>query len=354
MGINGWILDLSNIAVHKAAGGREASWDRVASVVSLLKARGDFDVSGVADRSLFYRLDERGQSALRSWQQNGRAVIVPWADAEICERLSDEPNLHVVSNDNFRGLRRDFPVLQGLDRIWSFRFEPQLAVARRSLAPLGEADISRAEEDEDRTPKRLGTPEGKLLLAREWRCMNPACPWSAHASIEVLPVNDRGRAVCPDCDTTLADAGPAKATRAVKVVVDGNVVERIPIAGGITLTLGRGSGSCRIDVRDLLSAEESDRVSRYHLAVRNLNGRVLVEDLDSSNGTIIRRSDGTEFRLEPGRKQILEEGDLACVTQRLHVSPSGLRYPRGIHAAEQHSSEVPGVTRRVAPPDSTG
>jgi hypothetical protein len=354
MGIGSWILDLSNIATHRTAVGREASWDRVAAVVSLLKARGDQDVSGVADRSLFYRLDEHGQSALRSWQQNGRAIIVPWADAEICQRLSDESDLHVVSNDNFRGLRRDFPVLQGLDRVWTFQFEPQLGLIRRPLAPLGEADISRAEEDEDRTPKRLGTPEGKRLLAREWRCMNPECPWSAHPAIEVLPVNDRGRAVCPDCDATLADAGPAEATRAVKIVVDGNVVERIPIAAGITLTLGRGSGPDRIDVRDLLPAEESERVSRRHLAVRNLNGRVLVEDLESSNGSVIRRSDGTEFRLEAGRRQILEEGDRACVTRRLHVAPSGLRYPRGIYTAEQPSSVVAGVTRRAIPPDSRG
>lgn len=349
----GWILDLSNIAMHQVAGGREASWDRVAAVVSLLKARGDGSVDGVADRSLYYQLDERGQSALRAWQQSGRAVIVPWADAEICQRLSDDPDLHVVSNDNFRGLRRTFPVLQGFDRIWSFRLEPEPAITRRSLAPLGEADISRAEEAEDQTPKRLGTPEGRRLLAREWRCMNPGCPWSARHSIEVLPANDGGRAVCPDCDATLADAGPAEATRAVKIVVNATTVERVPLPAGVTLTLGRGAGPDRIDVRGLLPTDESERVSRRHLALRNLNGRILVEDLGSSNGTTIRRADGDEFRLESGRKQILNEGDSASVSKSLFVAPSGLRFPRGFYEAEQNLAEVPGVTRLVLPPNST-
>ena len=349
----GWILDLSNIAMHQVAGGRGASWDRVAFVVSLLKARGDGAVDGVADRSLYYQLDERGQSALRAWQQSGRAVIVPWADAEICQRLSEDPERHVVSNDNFRGLRRTFPVLQGFDQIWSFRLEPEPAITRRSLAPLGEADISRAEEAEDQTPKRLVTPEGRRLLTREWRCMNPQCPWSVRHSIEVLPVNDGGRAVCPDCDATLADAGPAEATRAVKLVVNATTVERIPLPVGVTLTLGRGAGPDRIDVRGLLPTDESERVSRRHLALRNLNGRILVEDLGSSNGTTIRRADGEEFRLEAGRKQILDEGDSAIVSKSLSVAPSGLRFPRGFYEAEQNLAEEPGVTRLVPPPNST-
>lgn len=348
----GWILDLSNIALHQVGGGREASWDPIATVVTLLKLRGNKAVLGVADRSLYHRLAERGQSALRSWQQAGRAVLVPWADAEICQRLSDEPGLHVVTNDNFRGLRRMYPVLQGLDRIWGFRLDPEPTVWKRSLAPLGEAEISRAEEAEDQTPKRLGTPEGRRLLAREWRCMNPGCPWSARHSIEVLPVNDGGRAICPDCDSTLADAGPADATRAVKVVLHGNTVERIPLAGGMSLVLGRGTGKDRIDVRGLLSADEADRVSRRHLLVKNLNGRILVEDLGSSNGTTIRRGDGTEFRLEPGRKQILDEGDLASVAKALSVAPSGLRFPRGVYETTQAFADAPGVTRLVLPEQS--
>jgi hypothetical protein len=79
----------------------------------------------------------------------------------------------------------------------------------------------------------------------------------------------------------------------------------------------------------------------------------LVEDLGSSNGTTIRRADGEEFRLEAGRKQILDEGDSAIVSKSLSVAPSGLRFPRGFYEAEQNLAEEPGVTRLVPPPNST-
>lgn len=330
MTIGQWLLDLSNVATVPGTGGREARWGRVNHLVQLLMREHEAPVFGVADRSLHYgKLDEMGKQRLREWQNRGMALLEPWADPALCERAAERPDAHIVSNDNFRGLRRMYPVLQGFDRIWGFRLDNGPSVHRRTLAALGEAEVSRAEEDEERTPKRLRTATGIRILEWEWTCINQACAWSSFPVIEELPANTDGIATCPECRERLERAGRAEATRAIKVVVDGQAVERVPVPASTALTVGRGEGPMRIDVRSVADRDDARRVSRDHLRVSNMNSRVLIEDLGSTNGTVVERADGTRFALDPGRRLVLEEGEQAILTARLAIHVSGRRFPRG-------------------------
>jgi hypothetical protein len=329
-GVGLWVIDLSNVAVVPGTGGRDADWDRVELLVSLLRLEASAQVFGVADRSLYYgRLDERGRTALRAWQSRGRALLEPWADPAICERAGQHDGVHIVTNDNFRGLRRMFPFLQGFDRIWGFRLDERPSVFRRALAELGDAEISRAEEDEERTPKRLRTATGMRLLAREWQCVNQVCTWSDFSAIEELPLNRDGTAACPSCEKPLQDAGAASSTRAIKIGVLDEVVERAPVPLGASVTLGRREGRFRIDLRGMAPTGEAQRVSREHLSVFNMNSRILVEDLGSTNGTVIEREDGGRFVLAPGRKLILTENERALLAPSVWIGVSGRQYPRG-------------------------
>ena len=326
-----WVIDLSNVAVIPRSGGKRADWNRVEVLLSLLRQEAHAPVFGVADRSLYYgRLDERGRIALRDWQRQGLALLEPWADPAICERAGQQAHAHIVTNDNFRGLRRMFPFLQGFDRIWGFRLEDRPSLFRRALAPLGDAEISRAEEDEERTPKRLRTATGMRLLAREWRCVNSHCKWSDFSAIEELPVNRDGIAACPSCDEVLQDAGEASSTRAIKIGVLDEVVERAPVPLGASVTLGRRGGRFRIDIRGLTHPEEGQRVSREHLSISNMNSRIMIEDLGSTNGTVIERASGERFVLEPGRKLILGEKERAILAPSVWIGVSGRQYPRGL------------------------
>lgn len=344
--IRSWVVDLSNVAVVPGTGGGHADWARVDLLVSLLRQEADVRVFGVADRSLYYgRLDEAGRTALRGWQSRGLALLEPWADPAICERATEQPGCHIVSNDNFRGLRRMFPILQGFDRIWGFRLDDRPAVYRRELAAIGDAEISRAEEDEERTPRRLRTATGMGLLAREWQCLNNRCEWSDFSAIEELPLNRDGVATCPSCDEPLQDAGAASSTRAIKIGVGDDVVERAPIPLGASVTLGRGEGRFRIDVRDLAPVDEAQRVSREHLSVSNMNSRVMVEDLGSTNGTIIERENGEKFVLEPGRKLILTENERAHLAPSVWIGVSGRQYPRGYVVGTKAGLPEPQPTR---------
>lgn len=345
-GVGVWVIDLSNVAVVPGSGGRHADWARVDLLVSLLREHADARVFGVADRSLYYgRLDEHGRASLREWQSRGSALLQPWADPAICECATDQDDAHIVSNDNFRGLRRMFPVLQRFDRIWGFRLDERPSVFRRELAALGDAEISRAEEDEERTPKRLRTATGRQLLAREWRCVNGNCTWSDFSAIEQLPLNRDGTAVCSSCEEALEDAGAASSTRAVKIGVLREVVERAPVPLGASVTLGRGEGRFRIDLRGLIPTEEAQRVSREHLSISNINSRIMVEDLGSTNGTIIERETGDRFVLEPGRKLILGENERALLAPSVWIMVSGRRYPRGQVVGAEDGPSEPQPTR---------
>lgn len=347
MNVDEWLLDLSNVATVPGTNGREARWERVDEVVRLLMAQQHAPVFGVADRSLYYgKLDEAGKRRLREWQSRGRALLEPWADPALCERATDRPDAHIVSNDNFRGLRRMYPILQGFDRIWGFKLQNDISVHRRALASLGEAEISRAEEDEERTPKRLRTGTGLQMLEWEWMCTNPACPWSSFPAIEELPVNVDGTATCPQCREPLNRGGRAEATRAIKVAVDAQVVERVPVPVSAALMVGRGEGPMRVDVRAMADPEDARRVSRDHLQIRNMNSRVLIEDLDSTNGTVVERANGERFELGPGRRLVLEEGEQALLTPRLAIQVSGRRFPRGpVGGLSVASLPDPGATR---------
>jgi hypothetical protein len=345
-GVGLWVIDLSNVAVVPGPGGRHADWDRVDLLVSLLREQANARVFGVADRSLYYgRLDERGRTALRDWQSRGWALLEPWADPAICERASQQDDAHIVSNDNFRGLRRMFPVLQGFDRVWGFRLDERPSLFRRELAALGDAEISRAEEDEEQTPKRLRTATGRQLLAREWQCVNGNCAWSDFSAIEELPLNRDGAAACPSCEEPLQDAGAASSTRAIKIGVLDEVVERAPVPLGASVTLGRGEGRFRIDVRGLAPTEEAQRVSREHLSISNVNSRIMVEDLGSTNGTVIERESGEKFVLEPGRKLILGDNERAHLAPSVWIGVSGRRYPRGHVVGAESGLPEPQPTR---------
>ena len=345
------ILDLSNIATIPSTDGKRAEWWRVEAAVAEFRrsVSGQVQPYGVADRSLRHKLSDSDRATLESWQRTGRAELPDWADPVICELVEKYPEASIVSNDYFRGLRREFPFLQGFDRIYQHEVvaRNQASLRRVRLSRLGEAEISRAEEDELRTPLRLNDSDGARLLRFEWACDDPDCFWSSYPAIETLPYNERGRARCPECDSDLRQAGRASETRQLKLSTGGRTFERIPVTDGARLVVGRASGRSAIDVRRGLGEDQVDRVSREHLAVENRSGRVVVEDLGSTNGSIIRRADGTPEPLHPNKRLALQIGEAVILGGVLNMEISGRRFARGSYLGSD--TQRPASETRLAP-----
>lgn len=327
------ILDLSNIAVEPGTNGERASWRRVEDTLAVW--RSDFDARavfyGVADRSLLHKLDKAGTDELRGWQRAGRAQIVPWADPIVCELAERSLRAFVISNDNYKGLRGRFPYLQGCDRFYSVEFSamgtPHLR--QRRLAVLGAEMISAAREDEDKTPFHLREAEGQALLRFEWACVDALCVRSVLPALEELPFNDHGVAKCPGCGGDLRKVALAKSTAELKLVVDGNEVERIPLSDGAAVVIGRGAGPAIVDVREFMAEEAVGMISRRHVEVTNRSGRLLARDLGSRNGSQIVRAGDTPAALASDVPTVMSAGTEVVLAGGLSLKRSGKRYPRG-------------------------
>jgi hypothetical protein len=171
------IIDLSPIARLDGA----ARWDLVEATVKAWQAQVDRAARfyGVADNSLYYKLDAAGQNGLSEWKRKRMARSVSWADPELLELATRFSDASIVTTDLFRDHRRKFPWLQGTTRMWkpvlsagSIRFE------QLDYSPIPVEEVSWRIEEANLTPKGFGAGEVRDALRYEWACTNAACAWA--------------------------------------------------------------------------------------------------------------------------------------------------------------------------------
>jgi hypothetical protein len=135
---------------------------------------------------------------------------------------------------------------------------------------------------------------------------------------DVLPP-DRGlsseRGTSPRIETSIADV-LAKTPLPTLHFADGHT---IPIDG--TMLIGRSPRVERAATTTLPRlvpvGDDSAAVSRTHLRVTVEGDRILLEDLDSTNGTAVLPVDGAPFRLAPGQPALLTDGMVVTIAQHL-------------------------------------
>ena len=344
------IIDMSTVVRHEYLPG----WQQFEDVVAAWKKDQDSDavVLGVADNSLWYELDKWGQEQFNRWQRAGRARRTPWADPLVCELAEAYPHAKVLTSDKYRDLRREFPWLQGSDRFVNFNIDSAgVTFTPASMSAIPDDEISMYDEKAGMKPRRLTTPEGQRLLLKEWACLNGECPWSQAPAISELPINRDGTAVCPNCDQPLRAVGDASRTFEIKVIINESEVAQLPVVEGSSITLGRGGGEDRFDVRSLLDPEVANLVSRNHLKISNVNGSFLVEDLASKNGTELVREDGSTSRLPASVLQRLAPHErITLAAHRVTIRRSGKRNARGVYVADRGTPLSEPIHTRVADP----
>jgi hypothetical protein len=342
------LVDLSNIC-H--AGQADPSWARYEAVGREWRRSGGSRVRAIGDLSLRHQLAEPDVGKLRAAQRRGEVELVPFADPHLLTRALPSSSTSLISNDRFRDHQVEFPELVGFDRLytvhWSAVNSPRLEREVVQAAPEASRLAEKAELK--RLGFRPGTAGDLELLRWDWRCDTRGCQLAVWPQLEQLPRCDFGEAVCPDCGESLRRLGYAGGGIEIKLGAGGRVMERLALADGASVTLGRGSSSGTYDISHLLEPSESQLVSRDHVFIENRRGRLRVEDRRGSrNGTAITGDDGSRRLVPPNRVIALQPGDVLELADVLTVARSKRRWPRA------RSWQVEPKLHREAPPTSLG
>lgn len=323
------IIDLSPIVRHEESN----DWRNVEQVVEAWRKQKDPSAVfyGVADNSLWYKMDDYGQRQLNDWQKRGRARSLPWADPAIIELAEANPDATVITSDLFRDHRRNYPWLQGSTRFVKAVIDGSGVTFRQlDFSPVPDHVVSMTSEDTALKPKGMTTPEARQALLHEWACMNPGCIWGSAPVIDDDPAYADGQVCCPECGRPARKAGARENTREIVVLLGGAEADRIPVAEGTSLIVGREKGRDRYDVRRILDDKRSRAVSREHLRLANKSGRLYIEELGSRNGTILIGEDGSRFQLQAEVTQVLDQADRVSIADdALQIRLSGKKRARG-------------------------
>ena len=144
----------------------------------------------------------------------------------------------------------------------------------------------------------------------------PARPVSV-TSIGIPPVN--GDVSMPQSTPPPADVPMAGALHAKLIVERGDTPGIEFRLAGTECTIGRWDADNGVfpDV-DLDAHDQEAKVSRRHARIKLLDGKYVIEDLGSTNGTYVNRG----RRLLPGNPHILNDGDEVIVGKtfmRFHI-----------------------------------
>ena len=190
------------------------------------------------------------------------------------------------------------------------------------IAPHSPQTVSGAVEVKDLKRSRLNSrnPQHRRILGTRWKCANERCVEAAQWQDQLLVwpvVTPRGMVICPSCNIPLLELGPRDSLYEVVVEHRGSREEimRFPLEVNNPVIVGRGSSVKGIN----LSTHRTSfrvavmRVRRQHLLMRieevGENRRMVVIDLDSTDGAMVERWAGAAFHrprpLTPNRETVL-------------------------------------------------
>lgn len=156
----------------------------------------------------------------------------------------------------------------------------EVAVREEQLQMPHSILISERQEQEEMKRRRADHRD----IAKRWVCPASECS----EQVVLVPNLRSGSAKCPSCGGRLAKEGAWRLAAMVKLLTPGEPERRLTLEDGDAVVVGRVPDSATaLDVNPLLPEKSRGKISRMHLVVRNQKGKVMVEDLGSSNGSEI-------------------------------------------------------------------
>lgn len=298
---------------------------------ALSSAKPHADVRVVADNSLRHAVAENS----RTWRQlckKYRIEEVPVADDLILDIAAQSPRVAVISRDQFLDHRKKHPWIPSRDKYF---LKPVCNSGEIEFSPSGVRFVSHhavSQMIEVKQLRRLGIDmkRHRSVLETQWKCVNDDCLQSRLWDVLLLwpEVDARGRAHCPTCTTLLESVGKRPPACEFIVFNDATSEElgRFPIEAGRPTVIGRGVLRNGVSL-DVLCSTSVDigRISRQHVLIElGDDGRIQITDLNSSNGTSIRRvGTTTSMRLEPHSPVVFGRRDWVNLGHPIRLELSG-------------------------------
>ncbi|WP_217161648.1 FHA domain-containing protein [Streptomyces sp. AC512_CC834] len=343
------LIDLSNVVRDTGIGGSHArSLDRLGLVVDALARRtGDRNVMvyALADRSLRHSVHEypgRLEPALLTgWVRAGLVEELSDADERLLD-LAEMLGLPVVSRDGFADFRLTHPWIQGNTTQFLAPAPTRVRAVKlveRDMGTRSPAQISRKLEESDLKAHGLLAGRNRKpmteVVRRYWRCPERGCTLydSRKGSAVLLPRMRRGVPVCELHRTPLTDDGPRTGITQLKLLVDGVCVQRFTLDADSTVLLGREPGPGGISLYGHVPPDRLRPISRAHLSIRVSAHAVDLRNLGGNGTLLLSNGAGRPTPLADQDYVRLHVGDTAELTDGVHLTRSGRRFPAEIAAA---------------------
>ena len=251
----------------------------------------------VADSSLLPILPRSQRRLAREMEQSGDLDFSAVADERLLSLAFDDATSGLVASmDFFDDFRRSYPEIQGSsDKFigWNASGSGELTVGFRDMGVHSHQRLSRKEESAEFKARRLRRDSiVQRAAATRYRCSDPVCIvaqlWPDH--LPDLPLYDDAtdRVLWPSCENELETGTPRLRSKQLIVCLHGVEKVRIMVDAEAPRIVGRQHEAGCYGLQSALGVDQTQAVSRQHVRLSVVDGAVLVEDLSSRNGSVLR------------------------------------------------------------------
>ncbi|MGI8623606.1 MAG: FHA domain-containing protein [Solirubrobacteraceae bacterium] len=293
------IVDLSNVCRDTRLGAPPslAAFDRLRHAwTEQIDAAATFVL--VADESLGRHLEQESRKRLASFRGEEWFLDAPRADDVILDLVAQDATSRVLSCDRFVGHRRTRPeAFEDRKRFHAWEIvDGELRIRHHERFAVGAFEISRAEQNDrmlaDGVRGAPGVRDAALL--KRFRCAStdPNCVARAldPDMLHTWPRRVRNKGlVCPGCLGRVEEVGERPLAIELKILVDGEMIDRFLLADGDAVTVGRASLDPASPLGQLVATGRLTGLSREHAVLQVRGTNLYVRDVGSSGGITRQR-----------------------------------------------------------------
>lgn len=243
----------------------------------------------IADRSLLRNLPRVEKRRVKHLRRRNELMVTGDAD-ELLLELAESHKGCVLSRDRFLDKRRGRHWIPQRFFTWQVG-EGDVRIMRHGSRNTQPFDISRKEQQ--KLLQKMGIPDLRHPVARRrWTCSSDVpCPTREATPdfLQVLPMLEYEKVLCPGCHRPLQDLGPRPAQAELKLVVNSVVISRFMVEQGETIPFGRMAMPDSLAVAELAWKGAFNDVGRVHADLRLSGGRLAVRPVDEDHPVRVRQ-----------------------------------------------------------------
>lgn len=300
------IIDGANVAGDgRLPGCGKFCWDRVDAVKQAWKRQVDTDATFIVfmDTAAGNQLGSSCKRDYKRERDGGQVKEISFADPEIL-LLAEQTDAAVISGDLFKDARRRHPWLEGnCDQFFALEVEhDSILIVTRDMGTPSDFSKTRAEERSELKERGadITKPAVEKAMRMAYRCDTEAC-WlhkydpGHYTGVPDLTSPQQPR--CAVCRQPLMTLGEAPRLVQLKFTDSHkSKLERRTFPPGASFIIGRDTSD---ELVSMVLTADIGLVSRRHARFDWDGSDLSLTDLDSKNGTTIRRWAGKQRGYEP-------------------------------------------------------